>query len=181
MDTLNKKFIIVHGSGQSNLARHPCSYHYALYDASKIHSYNLVGVSSVLSAESTMIKIDHIDMPPHGSTLMCIMANAEGEEGESICAGIIYADLYKDEDCSIRYGGFVCEHTRKGTSEQMDAKLRKIIQEGYQNTFAKDGLFMGEPEVVIEVLTVEKRYGNAIVAIVFIDNKFIDENYLKGV
>ena len=162
-------FIIVKGSGESDLARHPGSYHFALQDASNIHKYNLLNYSSVLHKDCELISLDEADMPEHGSELMCIMANAEGVQGDTINAGIIYAWLYADKDFEHKVGGFVCELTNNGTSGQLEERLYNVINDGFENTFEKDGLFMGEPNVIIESLQVEKRFGNALVSICFID------------
>lgn len=181
----HKDFIIVKGSGESDLSRHPGSYHYALADANGIHKYNIVNYSSVLSRDSKRLELDSVTfddyqveledgvvpdtiiMPKHGEVINTIMANAEGEFGDTINAGLIYAWLYDDTD--NRVGGFVCELTNKGTVAQLEERLRQVIQESFDNTFAKEGLFIGEPEVVIKSLQVTKRFGNAIVAIVFVN------------
>lgn len=164
------KFIVVKGSGESDLSRHPGSFHYALADANGIHKYNLILYTSVLPEEAERVSIDEVDMPPHGTTLYTIMANAEGEFGDTINAGIIYAWLYLDKDLSKKVGGFVCEVTNKGTVAQLEDRMRAILNESYNQTFAKEKLYMGEPEVIIESLEVTKRFGNSLVAIVFIND-----------
>lgn len=166
-----RNFIIVKGSGQSDLARHPGSYHFALKDANDIHKYNIINYSSVLHRDSKLVSLDEIDMPEHGSELMCIMANAEGVQGDTINAGIIYAYLYSSEELGHenRVGGFVCELTNNGTSEQLEERLYQVLNDGFENTFKLEGLFLGEPICLIETLSVEKRFGNALVAMCFID------------
>lgn len=169
VNRIPKNFIIVKGSGESDLARHPGSYHFALKDANGIHKYNIINYSSVLHKSCSQLSIDDVDMPEHGSELMCIMANAEGVQGDTINAGIIYAWLYSDKDFENKVGGFVCEMTNNGTSEQLEDRLYDIIEDGFKNTFKCDGLFMGEPNVIIESLRVEKRFGNALVSMCFLD------------
>ena len=169
LNRIPKNFIIVKGSGESDLARHPGSYHFALKDANNIHKYNIINYSSVLHKDCDLLSLDEVDMPEHGSELMCIMANAEGVQGDTINAGIIYAWLYSDEDFEHKVGGFVCELTNNGTSEQLEERLYSVINDGYDNTFKLEGLYIGEPNVVIESLRVEKRFGNALVSMCFID------------
>ena len=169
LNRIPQNFIIVKGSGESDLARHPGSYHFALKDANDIHKYNIINYSSVLHKSCNQLSIDEVDMPEHGSELMCIMANAEGVQGDTINAGIIYAWLYSDEDFSHKVGGFVCEMTNNGTSEQLEERLYAVINDGFKNTFEHEGLFMGEPNVIIESLRVEKRFGNALVSMCFLN------------
>lgn len=169
LNRIPKDFVVVKGSGQSDLARHPGSYHFALADANAIHTYNIVQYSSVLPKNSKQLSLDEVDMPSFGSELVCIMANAEGVQGDTINAGIIWAWLYEDEDFLKKVGGFVCEMTNNGTSEQLESRLYAVLEDGFKNTFKHKGYFMGEPNVVIESLSVEKRFGNAIVSMCFLD------------
>jgi len=71
----------------------------ALCDAG-IAEYNLVSVSSVLPAKAQRIKSLEL---PRGAILHCVLAQMNGDEGETISAGIAYA-FRKDGE-----GGYVAE------------------------------------------------------------------------
>ncbi len=71
----------------------------ALCDAG-IAEYNLVPVSSVLPAKAQRIKSLEL---PRGAILHCVLAQMNGDEGETISAGIAYA-FRKDGE-----GGYVAE------------------------------------------------------------------------
>ena len=90
------EFIVTQGSGCSEYAIHPGSYHMALHDAG-IAEFNIMNYSSVLPATAKLVTRDEVDMPPYGSELCTIMAVANGYYGEHISAGIIFAWMYKDD------------------------------------------------------------------------------------
>jgi arginine decarboxylase len=161
-----KTFFITKGSGCSELALHPGSYHMALHDAG-IHEYNIISYSSVLSAVAKLVTTDEIDMPDFGSELCTIMAHANGNFGEHISAGIIYAWIYKDEEFEEKIGGIVCELAGYFNVEELEERLYSVIKDMHHKTFHK--YFLGEPQVITESLTIDKRFGTALVAMCFVD------------
>jgi arginine decarboxylase len=169
-NNIPQQFIIVKGSGQSMKAKHAGSYHLALFDAG-ISDYNIQTYSSVLPKDAELLSLDEIDLPPFGSELKCIMANAEGNYGDTISAGVIYAWMYKDEDLTEKHGGFVCELSINGHSAICEKRLREILQDGFDKTYAKLNLFLGEPEVITEEFEITEMFGNAIVAMCFLNFK----------
>lgn len=160
------EFFMTKGSGCSEYAIHPGSYHMALHDAGISH-YNIINYSSVLPATAKLLTWDETDLPPFGSELNTIMACAHGYYGEHISAGIIYAWLYKDENFNEKVGGVVCELAGYFDIENLESRLRTIINDLYTRTFSE--YFIGEPEIMTESLTIDKRYGTALVAMCFLN------------
>jgi len=162
------EFFITKGSGCSEFAIHPGSYHIALDDAG-IAEYNIMGYSSVLPASAKLVSVDEIDKPPFGSELCTIMACAHGYYGEHISAGIIYAWLYKDENFEEKIGGLVCELAGYFDIETLEKRLYNVLGDLHQRTFSE--YYLGEPTVHTESLTIDKRYGTALVSLCFINYK----------
>lgn len=64
------------------------SYDAALAEAG-VHNYNLLGVSSVIPAESTIERVERApDLGPVGQKLTVVEARATVERGETGCAGL---------------------------------------------------------------------------------------------
>jgi len=162
------EFFITKGSGCSDLALHPGSYHMALHDAG-IAEYNIINYSSVLPANAKLLSIDEVDLPPFGSELCTIMACANGNYGEHISAGIIYAWMYKDEEFEQKVGGIVCELAGYFNIEELEGRLYSVIKDMHKRTFSK--YFLGEPNVTTESLTIDKRFGTALVSMCFVNYK----------
>ena len=159
-------FIITKGVGESDLTIHAGSYHMALYEA-KISNYNIFTYSSVIPATSRQVTFDDIDMPDFGSEMPVIMARADGFKDEHISAGIIYSWLYKDNSCEEKIGGLVCELSGYIDTESLERKLKEIHKELYEKTYSE--FYMGEQNIITNSLTIEKRYGTCLVAIIFIN------------
>lgn len=162
------EFFITKGSGCSDLALHPGSYHMALYDAG-IAEYNIINYSSVLPANAKLLSIDEVDLPPFGSELCTITACASGNYGEHISAGIIYAWLYNDENLDEKVGGIVCELAGYFQIEELEGRLYSVIKDMHKRTFSK--YFLGEPQAISESLTIDKRFGTALVSMCFVNFK----------
>lgn len=156
------EFFATKGSGCSEYAIHPGSYHMALTDAG-ISEFNIINYSSVLPATAKLVTLDEVDMPPYGSELCTIMAVANGYYGEHISAGIVYAWMYKDDTCEEKVGGLVCELAGYFDMEALEERLYTVLKDLHERTFAK--YYLGEPIVSTESLTVDKRYGTALVAL----------------
>ena len=138
----------------------------ALYDA-RIAEYNIMNYSSVLPSTSRLVSLDEVDMPPFGSELCTIMAVANGYYGEHISAGIIYAWIYTDDTCEEKVGGLVCELAGYFDMEALEERLYTVLKDLHERTFQQ--YFLGEPIVSTESLTVDKRYGTALVALCFLN------------
>jgi len=160
------EFFITKGSGCSEFAIHPGSYHMALHDAG-ISAYNIINYSSVLPATAKLKSLDEVDLPPFGSELCTIMACAHGNYGEHISAGIIYAWMYTDDTCSEKVGGVVCELAGYFDIEALEGRLYSVIDDLYEKTFRQ--YYLGEPTVVTESLTIDRRFGSALVSMCFVN------------
>jgi arginine decarboxylase len=156
------EFFATKGSGCSEYAIHPGSYHMALNDAG-ISEFNILNYSSVLPSTAKLVTLDEVDMPPYGSEMCTIMAVANGYYGEHISAGIIYAWMYTDDTCEEKVGGLVCELSGYFDMEALEERLYTVLKDLHERTFAK--YYLGEPIVSTESLTVDKRYGTALVAL----------------
>lgn len=160
------EFFMVKGSGCSEHAIHPGSYHIALYEAG-IHNYNIVGYSSVIPATAKLISLDEVKLPPFGSELKTIMACTHGYYGEHISAGIIWSWLYKDEEFTEKVGGLVCELAGYFDIEALEERLYTVHNDLHKRTY-KD-LYLGEQNIITESLTIDMRYGTALAALCFIN------------
>lgn len=166
------EFFITKGSGCSEFAIHPGSYHMALHDAG-IAPFNIISYSSVLPGTSKLVSLDEIDLPPFGAELCTIMAHADGFYGEHISAGIIYAWMYADENFEEKVGGVVCELAGYFETETLEGRLYATIEDLHKRTFSQ--YYLGEPSVITESLTIDMRYGSALVAMCFVDYGFTNE------
>jgi arginine decarboxylase len=160
------EFITTKGSGCSDYTLHAGSYHIALSEAN-ICDYNIQTYSSVIPATAKQVSLDDVDMPQFGSELRCIMARADGYYGEHISCGIIWAWLYKDEDMTERVGGLVCELGGYFSVEELEKRLYIIHDDLYKRTYSN--YVVGEPVVITESLTIDKRYGTALVSLCFLN------------
>jgi arginine decarboxylase len=161
-----KTFFITKGSGDDEYEKHAGSYHMALWDAG-ISDYNIMVYSSVLPKTAVLKTIDEVDLPEFGSELYTIMSCCHGHYGEQIAAGVVHAWMYADEDFNEKIGGLVCEVSGYYRAEDIEKKLRTVIQNLYDKTYKVKGYFLGDPNVIIENHTVNGRYGTAIVSLCF--------------
>jgi len=95
------------------------------------------------------------------------MACAHGNYGEHISAGIIYAWMYTDDTCSEKVGGVVCELAGYFDIEALEGRLYSVIDDLYEKTFRQ--YYLGEPTVVTESLTIDRRFGSALVSMCFVN------------
>lgn len=165
-----RHFFITKGFGVDPYEKHAGAYHMALYDA-KIADFNIQTYSSVLSPDSKLVTLDEIELGSFGSELKCIMSCEFGEFGEFISAGIIYAWMYEDDNLDKKHGGLVCEVHGKFSVESLEERLYLVLNNLFEKTYKDQGLFLGEPNVIIESGSVPNdiRYGCALVSLCFID------------
>jgi len=167
-NTIPGNFFITKGSGCDEFEIHAGAMHMAMWDAG-IADYNLMQYTSVLPPTSEQVKLDDIDLPEPGSELKTISAIATGRYGEFISAGIVFAWLYRDENMSEKYMGLVCEVAGYYRLEDIEAKLRDVINNLYEKTYKTKKLILGEPEFFIEGLKITDTYGCAMVNLCFVD------------
>jgi arginine decarboxylase len=164
------KFFITKGFGIDPYEKHAGAYHMALFDAN-IADFNIQTYSSVLPSTAEVVSFDDIDLDCFGSELKCIMSCEFGEFGEHISAGVIYAWMYKDANLNEKHGGLVCEVHGKFSVENLEERLYLVLNNLFDKTYKQQGLYLGEPTVVIESGSVpnDVRYGCALVSLCFID------------
>ncbi len=159
-----KEYFVTKGTGESDITHHAGSYHLALKKAG-IERANIMTYSSILpSIASKIPKPDHLT---HGAVMESIMAVANGERGQRLSAGIIYAWLH-DRLSGERYGGLVCEHNGNYSHEQLKENLHASLQELYINGF-EEQYVMDEKEVITESFIPVKKYGTALVSLCFVN------------
>jgi len=160
------EFFITKGCGCSEYTTHAGSYHMALYDA-HICDYNIQTYSSILPATAKLVTLDEIYLPPFGSELKTIMSRADGLYGEYISAGIIWAWMYSELEMNTKIGGLVCELAGYYDSESLEKRLYAAHSDLHQRTYGN--YVLGEQNVITESLTIDKRYGTALVALCFVN------------
>ena len=136
-------FFVTKGSGESDLELHAGSYHMALYDAG-INDYNIMVYSSILPKTAHLVTMD-----------------------EFVSAGIVYAWMYADENFDEKIGGLVCEVNGRYRIEELEARLTRVIIDLHEKTYSQ--YYLGELNFVTEGITIEKRYGTALVGLCFMD------------
>ncbi len=164
------EFFITSGYGESDITIHAGSYHIMLNDMG-IDKFNIMTYSSVLPKDSELVEkpFDLNNVEYRGSVLECIMSICNGEEGQLLNAGIIYAYTYQDKEKSINTGGIVCEINGNYTDEELDWKLTESLKEVYNNGFLNE--FLGDYTIIKKSFVPQKRYGSVGVALCFINYK----------
>ena len=95
------------------------------------------------------------------------MAVSHGYHDEFVSAGVVYAWMYKDENCDEKGGGLVCEVSGRYRIEELESRLIRVINDLHQKTYGK--YYLGELNFITEGITIEKRYGTALAALCFVD------------
>jgi arginine decarboxylase len=75
--------------------------------------------------------------------------------------------MYKDDTCEEKVGGLVCELAGYFDMEALEERLYTVLKDLHERTFAQ--YYLGEPNVINESLTVDKRYGTALVSLCFVN------------
>ncbi len=116
-----------------------------------IAEYNLVRVSSVLPAK--IRKVESLELP-RGAILHCVLAHMDGDEGETISAGIAYA-FRKDGE-----GGYIAE----GHGHLATEAMREILEWKMGEMASFRDVELGSIEYLIEELSVPMDHYGACVA-----------------
>lgn len=135
--------------------------------AAGISDFNIQTYSSVLPACAVEVPMEQARLPKFGSEMMTIMAVANGEKGDFICAGITYGWLYKGRK---KIGGLVCEVTgKKISTADMLVKLSTALHELHERTYGQYEL--RGVSTYVEPYHVDKAFGTALVALCFTEYK----------
>jgi arginine decarboxylase len=146
---LPTKFYVTSGKSVSEVSELN-AFDQALCNAN-IAEYNLVRVSSVLPAGTQ--KMDELKLPT-GSILYTVLAQMNGDEGETISAGIAYA-FRKDGK-----GGYVAE----GHGHLETRAMREILEWKMGEMASHRGVELGGIDYLIEELSVPMDHYGACVA-----------------
>jgi arginine decarboxylase len=157
-----KDYFITKGKGESDITFHAGSYHLALQKAG-IERMNIMTYSSILPAIAE--EIPKPTRMTHGAVMECIMAVANGHQGERLTAGIISGLLYSKRT-GKKYGGLVCEHNGNYSVEEVEEKLNDSLMELYVNGF-HEKYDLKEKRIISESFIPQKIYGTALVALCF--------------
>ncbi len=157
-----RDFFIGVGRGESDITIHAGSYHLALKDAG-IECYNILTYSSILPGIAREVKKPEHYV--HGSVAETIMAAANSTKGIRATAGIIFGWLY-DKATGRKYGGLVCEYNGQETEEEASNSLGASLKELYVNGFAEE-YELGEIQLITKSFIPQKKFGTALVALVF--------------
>ncbi len=159
-----RDFFISRGTGESDIAVHAGSYHLALR-AAGIECYNHLVYSSILPAIAQ--EVERPKHYVHGSVAEGIQARADVKQGQWATAAIIYGWLI-NKKTDHKYGGLVCEYGGKLPLEAAEESLRASLQELYQHGF-KEEYHLSKPTFIGESFIPKKRFGTALVAMVFVN------------
>ncbi|MGC8993642.1 MAG: pyruvoyl-dependent arginine decarboxylase [Candidatus Aenigmatarchaeota archaeon] len=159
------KYFITSGIGESDITIHAGSFDQALKDAG-IHNVNIITYSSIMPKEAVRIEKKELKF---GSVAETIMAVANGEKGQRVTAGLIIAWVYDKNGNKI--GGLVAEYHGNDEEEKAKEILKASINEMFKSRFSDD-YKLKDVEIYTKSFIPKKKYGTAIVAIVFTSYEF---------
>ena len=154
------EYFITSGIGESDITIHAGSFDQALRDAG-IQNVNIITYSSILPSIAKKVEKKELEF---GSVAETIMAVANGEKDKRVTAGLIIGWVYDNKGNKI--GGLVAEY--HGSDEENVAReiLKKSLEEMFSSRFSSD-YKLKDIEIYTRSFIPKKKYGTAIVAIVF--------------
>lgn len=160
------KYFITSGCGESDNQIHAGSFDLALRDA-RIENFNIIKYSSILPENSSLV-----EMPAsyvHGSVAETIMAVSSTESGERVTAGLIIGRIF-DRSLGRVTGGLVAEHRSSRNEQDARENLSACMDEMFTSRYGNNkNLELVDKQVIIRSFVPKKKFGTAIVAIVFVD------------
>jgi arginine decarboxylase len=163
-----RNYFLTSGKGESDITVHAGSFDMALMKAG-IHNVNIIMYSSILPP--TAREIDGAELP-FGCVAETIMAVQSGSMGERVTAGLTYGWVYKNNK---KLGGLVAEchgdMSRKGAEDVLSASLNGMFTSRFDPRHYK----LKNVKMKIESFFPKKKFGTAIVAIVFTDHTYSKE------
>lgn len=161
-----RKYFITSGVGESDITIHAGSFDQALKDAG-IHNINIVQYSSILPKEAERVERKKLHF---GSVAETIMAVANGEKGKRTTAGLIIGWVFKD---GKKIGGLVAEYHGSDEEEKAREILKASMREMFNSRFStENGYELKDVEIYTKSFVPTKKYGTAIVAIVFLSYEY---------
>jgi len=149
---LYKKIYVVSGVGLSRTSRLN-AFDNALLEAG-ISQCNLVPVSSILPKNAKQINPIEIEA---GTITFTVLARADGEAGETITAGLGWAQ------CIDNYGIVVEERSSK-SKEEAEKKIKLKIKEMTKNRRMQ---VKKQDQKTVSIKVPEGQYGSAIAALIY--------------
>ena len=178
-----RHFFFTSGIGKSDVGIETGSFDDALFNAS-IADTNIMKYTSVLPRESSKIKRSEASLH-HGAVLECIMAQANGNTGDVLTAGILTKRMKRKSD-GLEIGGYVVEYPSSddgvpgtiGSGVNVTAEdALKNLQEAMEQLLVRrhGSKYMDMYEVydhwhhIESILVEESKFGSVIVALGFVD------------
>jgi len=159
------EYFITSGVGESDITIHAGSFDQALRDAG-IHNVNIITYSSIMPKKARKVEKRELKF---GSVAETIMAVANGERGQRVTAGLIIGWVYDEK--GNRVGGLVAEYHGSDEEETARRILRESIEEMFKSRFSSN-YQLKEVETYTRSFIPKKKYGTAIVAIVFVSYEY---------
>ena len=159
------EYFITSGIGESDITIHAGSFDQALKDAG-IHNVNIITYSSIMPKKARRVEKRELKF---GSVAETIMAVANGEMGQRVTAGLIIGWVYDDKGNKI--GGLVAEYHGNDEEEKAREILRRSMEEMFKSRFSSE-YQLKDVEMYTRSFVPKKKYGTAIVAIVFVSYEY---------
>lgn len=155
-----RDYFVTSGKGESDVTVHAGSFDMALMEAG-IHNLNIITYSSILPPTAKEVKRKEL---PFGAVAETIMGVQSGEKGDRVTAGIIYGWIYKKGE---KLGGLVAECHGDMSKEDAEKTLKDSLDGMFKSRFDSNDIELKDITIKIESFTPKKKFGTAIVAIVF--------------
>jgi arginine decarboxylase len=155
------EYFITSGIGESDIAIHAGSFDQALKDAG-IQNVNIITYSSILPSIAKKVEKKELKF---GSVVETIMAVANGEKGKRVTAGLIIGWVYDNKGKKV--GGLVAEYHGSDEENVVKEILKRSLEEMFSSRFPSN-YKLEDIEIYTRSFVPRKKYGTAIVAIVFI-------------
>ena len=159
------EYFITSGIGESDITIHAGSFDQALKDAG-IHNANIITYSSIMPKKARKVEKRELKF---GSVAETIMAVANGEKGQTVTAGLIIGWVYDSKNNKI--GGLVAEYHGNDEEEKAKETLMRSIKEMFESRFPSN-YQLKDTEIYTRSYVPKKKYGTAIVAIVFVSYEY---------
>ena len=157
---LPKDYFLTSGTGESDITVHAGSFDMALMKAG-IHNLNIITYSSILPPTAREMERKEL---PFGAVAETIMAVESGNKSERITAGIIYGWVYEN---GKKLGGLVAECHGNFSKKEAEDTLKASLDGMFKSRFDDKKFELRDPKLKIESFVPTKKFGTAIVAIVF--------------
>ncbi len=160
------EYFITYGIGESDYGIHAGSLDQALKQAG-IHNVNIIFYTSIIPKEAKEVKPRKLHF---GEVVDLIAAVANGEKGQRVTAGLIIGHVYKANE---KVGSLVAEYHGNEDEEKAKENLKNCLNEMFESRFSKKEYELKDVKIIVKSFVPKKKYGTAIVAIVFTKYKLI--------